>query len=1120
MRATPIKGGLFSPRPEGQYQQQPTRRPLSIASGNASSQSSQENADGQENQSSTPEDIRCDSNPFTLFRPKPVNSPFRIPSGRPKSIAVTDREYLREQTPIKSSPLKRSDCIMNLDQPSFGSPSAKRRSLHGPSFEIAKDEEMKTDVAQQSDEESDPDFASFRASLAPRLGAARKFHGPVRMSDRNNSSRKRRSLELDFSTPAPRRAVAKQTSRVSLDEDFTFRNDAANAGSAVITEQRTQFAKPTRPHPHPLSRTIEPASPLDPPPTHLQQPLHHEPDTPDERPAFSKSLPIGALRPRLRQSLEQSSQESSDHSVTFATPRPFDDARPDPAAFRSTGLISKRHRNPDDMPPPPGGHNAMPDTPCKKTSAGLGDETSPTSITSIAKPRFAQPLFGTPIKPFSTGLSTSRPTGVPLFAAENDIQPLNRSASFISNEGSDSGRSPNGSHGQGESQSSADELPPTPTKQIFGFNSIKSNIKGSSLRSSLFGRRTSVGPNIFSQPESTDQDVHEEEATRRLCKSSRPGLDSEAPSTQNLAIRPLARKPTQPLSSESPIFSSLSRSRQAGHRTSLKQPSKLSQRPLRQSSYAPENLNYAKTRRVTPVTQSLSHPSRRPAASPQTPAEFGVPDPSQLSISPSVRGAQTPSWRNNVLSAFSKPPETPSSHQNHAVDADPGAILATPSHGTAAGHNVDPVLAERFKKVDWLGSGQFSEVFKVHQGQQRVASGSNFSPSAGRGLSTKTTHTPLPDAVFVVKKTKAPLYGSRARERTVREVQIMQALGRQDHNVMLIDSWEARSHLYMMLEYCEEGTLDSFLMRTGRNGRLDDFRIWKTMLEVGAGLKHIHDSGFLHLDLKPENVFIDFSGALKIGDFGLACEWPAPKSIEGEGDRRYIGPDLLLGNFDKPADIFAFGMMMYEIAGNCVPPDNGTNWHKLRSGDFSGLPSLTSDSSTNFSKINSGTFGHNDGYGSPPFSPNTAYDSRPDLTPLDTSNDVRMASSESLTTPRPGKPQAESPSELTESPAFMLDPHHPASLDKIVHWMMLPLPQDRPVIDQVLDVSGCRWVAERRRAGAVVWEGPFGPSDAVLMPNAPNPEPKGEQGMSGIAQDSQTSQGTFFDDDDAEMMDA
>lgn len=243
------------------------------------------------------------------------------------------------------------------------------------------------------------------------------------------------------------------------------------------------------------------------------------------------------------------------------------------------------------------------------------------------------------------------------------------------------------------------------------------------------------------------------------------------------------------------------------------------------------------------------------------------------------------------------------------------------------------------------------------------------------------------------------------------------------------------------------------------------------------GIKHIHHAGFIHLDIKPANIFIDFEGVLKIGDFGHASEWPAPANVEGEGDRRYIGPDLLQGGFDKPADIFALGMVMYEIAGNCIPPDNGASWQKLRSGDFSGLPSLTSESSHSLShdsidQIKSGQqhqaadVGMSDGNQHRQRSHETFY------SPDDSDEDTNMHAG--ITLKREGK-------ELDQPPSFMLDPHSEESLDSVVQWMMSPLPVERPIIDVVLETHGCQWVNERRRGGAIVYEGKWGPANHVVM---------------------------------------
>jgi mitosis inhibitor protein kinase SWE1 len=70
------------------------------------------------------------------------------------------------------------------------------------------------------------------------------------------------------------------------------------------------------------------------------------------------------------------------------------------------------------------------------------------------------------------------------------------------------------------------------------------------------------------------------------------------------------------------------------------------------------------------------------------------------------------------------------------------------------------------------------------------------------------------------------------------------------------------------------------------------------MLVQCQGLEFIHESGVIHLDLKPANIFITVEGRFKIGDFGMASLWPRPShktvwsfeaggTFEREGDKDY-----------------------------------------------------------------------------------------------------------------------------------------------------------------------------------------------------------------------------------------
>ena len=210
----------------------------------------------------------------------------------------------------------------------------------------------------------------------------------------------------------------------------------------------------------------------------------------------------------------------------------------------------------------------------------------------------------------------------------------------------------------------------------------------------------------------------------------------------------------------------------------------------------------------------------------------------------------------------------------------------------------------------------------------------------------------------------------------------------------------------------------------------------------------------------------------------MAVPWPAPPGIDGEGDREYIGPEILMGHFDKPSDIFALGLILLEIAGNVMLPDNGASWQRLRSGDMSDVPSLTWSSET--STVYRDSFGK-------PLSQEMSLE---DFDGSDSGNED-FGSSHFIPTGRDqtktmvsSRIQQHRSGELAQPPEFMVDPNHPEALDNLVRWMISPKSADRPVVDQILAIRGVRWAEVRRRAGATVYEGNWGPADEVLADDA------------------------------------
>lgn len=139
---------------------------------------------------------------------------------------------------------------------------------------------------------------------------------------------------------------------------------------------------------------------------------------------------------------------------------------------------------------------------------------------------------------------------------------------------------------------------------------------------------------------------------------------------------------------------------------------------------------------------------------------------------------------------------------------------------------MDPSLTSRFGKVELVGTGEFSQVYRVAQPRDMPTSIFSLPCSA------PTSPDALPHSAWAVKKSKQPYSGLKDRERRIREVDVLKALTNSDHIIAFVNSWEDNGHLYIQSEFCEEGSLDVFLAQIGLKARLDDFRIWKILLEL------------------------------------------------------------------------------------------------------------------------------------------------------------------------------------------------------------------------------------------------------------------------------------------------
>ncbi|KAI0842714.1 hypothetical protein F5Y06DRAFT_133652 [Hypoxylon sp. FL0890] len=1019
-------------------------------------------------------------------------------SGSSSQLGMSRTNDVGNTTPATSvaSPLKRSDATMSLDHSLFGSPKAKRRSYgptsaaldfsifdHGPT---SPNSELQDDSTREYGWSSSisPNVTEPLASLASqaavrRAGSLRK--STLQQRERTSWGKRSAAQHLaqssgEFATPqrtswGKRQAIeqlaqspnqtttpnGKHRPRLSSEHfepppqpesPFSMASPLPNPSAHMLNQQVHQQ--------HPLSRTMTTSSTsssrTSDSPTNFAVEVAQKPMAAPMAPInFSKSLPIGALRPQ---------PEKPDQGAASLSTPDYKSDRLYAGAFASTGLVSKMNRNPE-LAPPGGGYGAVPDTPCKKHPGSFATYPPlPMTGNAKARGRRLRHTFGVPSTPVfdlstpnrSANLFSDQPRPVLFGGFSNHT----RKGSLLSL-GSDDGRSPS-RLGGGSDTSNDGDLPPTPTKQC---SVPRSTSKlGRLLTESPTANRCLAAP---TSAVGTDAALQQDRAAS--CKySPLEQTCGDGEGEENVVATDITSDLPTPAFQETPtppsicVFQSFGQSR-------AKQGSFYAPTPLKVDSSigfvkSPARVQCAKNNPVIPASP-LDRLEFAEKASPRTPqGSFVPPDASRLSISNATDGLLFPATGGRNSSV---PPATPTTRQESApLFLERRAI--TPINGMPS-QDLDEALMARFGKIEFIGKGEFSHVYKVTETPQAAR-------LAQQGFSTPTHRTGSSSSgrVYAVKKLLLPMLGKKDRAHRTREVHVLQTLSGYDHILQLIDSWEDNNCLYIQTEYCEEGGLDTFLSFVGVKGRLDDFRIWKIMLEICKGLKHIHDAGYIHLDLKPANIFINFEGTLKIGDFGLTTVWPLEKSPDVEGDREYLAPEALRSEIGQPADVFSFGLIMLEIAANVKLPENGATWAALREGDFSEIPLLTQGTTAVARDATGMPIDDSDRSANLFADENTSHDAP-------RSYNFRSTTRQSGDIFGLGRK-----SELQHPPDFMRDPTNSNSLDVVVRSMLMPDPRLRPTTSQLLSLDGARWVASRRRAAATVFEGNWGPGDEVTAP--------------------------------------
>jgi len=152
------------------------------------------------------------------------------------------------------------------------------------------------------------------------------------------------------------------------------------------------------------------------------------------------------------------------------------------------------------------------------------------------------------------------------------------------------------------------------------------------------------------------------------------------------------------------------------------------------------------------------------------------------------------------------------------------------------------------------------------------------------------------------------------REALAAEISVMQAV-KHENIVEFFGAYKKAKMIWVVMELMDGGDLTSILNHYP-DAAMNEHQVTRVSVETLNGLYYMHGKGFIHRDIKSDNILVNKRGEVKIADFGFTAKLTPERNRRNSvvGTPYWMPPELINGDpYDERVDVWSLGIMIMEM---------------------------------------------------------------------------------------------------------------------------------------------------------------------------------------------------------------